>query len=266
MGNELKCTVRFRKEVSEGKALLETSEVLFRGEFRLKIPFASIKSAKAVDGELHLQTSNGLAVFEIGPAAEKWREKILHPKTRIEKIGVKPGAEVSLIGNFDGDFLSELKSLGAAVTKGKVAADSDTIFFAADSLKALSGVANIAKSLKSATALWIVYPKGQKTITENDVIAAGRKAGMKDVKVIGFSAMHTALKFVLPLTKRSAERELNPDSGIRHPDFSVSRSYSMRQRSLPGRSGQRRRARAFLPYTFSSDPSPFRHARIRTRP
>jgi len=202
MGNELKCTVRFGKEKSEGKALLETSELLFRGEFRLKIPFASIKSAKAVDGELHLQTANGLAIFEIGPAAEKWREKILHPKTRIEKIGLKLSAKISLIGNFDADFLSELKPLGAAVTNDKVAADSDTIFFAAESLKDLSSVAKIAKSLKGATALWIVYPKGQKTVTENDVIAAGRKAGLKDVKVVGFSATHTALKFVLPLAAR----------------------------------------------------------------
>jgi hypothetical protein len=202
MGNELKCTVRFGKEVSEGKALLETNEVLFRGEFRLKIPFSSIKSAKAVDGELHLQTANGLAIFEIGPAAEKWREKILHPKTRVEKIGLKPSAKISLIGNFDADFLSELKPLGAAVTKDKVVADSDTIFFTADSLKELSSVARIAKSLKGAGALWIVYPKGQKCITENDVIAAGRKAGLKDVKVVGFSATHTALKFVLPLAAR----------------------------------------------------------------
>ena len=202
MGNEVKCTVRFGKQTSAGKALLETSEVLFRGEFRLKIPFTTIKSVKAVDGELHLQTSDGLAVFEIGPAAEKWREKILHPKTRIEKIGVKPDAKVSLLGSFDAEFLEELKSLSIVVTKNKVAADCDTIFFAADSLKTLSAVTKIAKSLKGATALWIVYPKGQKTITENDVIAAGRKAGLKDVKVVGFSPTHTALKFVLPLTKR----------------------------------------------------------------
>jgi hypothetical protein len=202
MGNELKCRVRFGKEASEGKVLLETSEVLFRGEFRLKIPFASIKSAKAIDGELRLETANGLAIFEIGPAAEKWREKILHPKTRIEKIGVKPKAKVSLFGSFEADFLSELKSLGAAVTKEKVAADSDTIFFAAGSIKELSTVAKIVKSLKGATSLWIVYPKGQKNITENDVIGAGRKTGLKDVKVVGFSSTHTALKFVLPLTKR----------------------------------------------------------------
>ena len=202
MGNEVKCTVRFGKQTSAGKALLETSEVLFRGEFRLKIPFTTIKSAKAADGELHLQTADGLAVFEIGPAAEKWREKILHPKTRIEKIGVKPGEKISLLGSFEADFLAELDPLAGSVTKGKVAADSNTIFFAADSLKELSAVAKIAKSLKGATALWIVYPKGQKSITENDLIAAGRKTGLKDVKVVGFSATHTALKFVLPLTKR----------------------------------------------------------------
>lgn len=202
MGNELKCTVRFGKETSEGKALLETSEVLFRGTFRLKIPFATIKSAKAVDGELRLQTAKGVAVFELGHAAEKWREKILHPKSRIEKIALKFGAKVSLFGSFDAEFLEELEPLVGSVSQDKVSADSDTIFFAADSVKTLSGVEKIGKSLKGATALWIVYPKGQKTITENDVIAAGRKTGLKDVKVIGFSATHTALKFVIPLDKR----------------------------------------------------------------
>jgi hypothetical protein len=202
VGNEVKCTVRFGKQTSEGKALLETSEVLFRGAFRLKIPFTTIKSAKAMDGELHLQTADGLAVFEIGPAAEKWREKILHPKTRIEKIGLKPSAKVSLLGSFATDFLAELEPHAGSVTKGKVAAGSDTIFLAADSLKELSAVAKIAKSLEGATALWIVYPKGQKTITENDVIAAGRKTGLKDVKVVGFSSTHTALKFVIPVDKR----------------------------------------------------------------
>jgi hypothetical protein len=202
MGNELKCTVRYGKEKSEGKALLETSEVLFRGNFRLKIPFVSIKSAKAVDGELRLQTADGLAVFEIGAAAEKWCEKILHPKTRIEKLGIKPEAVVSVLGSFDAEFLEELKKIAGTLIKDKVAAGSDAVFFAADSLKELSQVGRVSRSVKGAAALWIVYPKGQKTITENDVIGAGRKTGLKDVKVVGFSPTHTALKFVIPLDNR----------------------------------------------------------------
>jgi len=202
MGNEVHCKVRFGKQQSEGKALLETSEFLFRGDFRLKIPFSTIKSVKAADGELRVHTADGLAVFQLGAAAEKWRDKILHPKSRIEKLAAKPGAKVSLLGEFDAEFLRELRALSVSVANGKAAPDSDNIFFAAESQKALGALSRIAKSMKGATALWIVYPKGQKHITENDVLAAGRKAGLKDVKVVGFSATHTALKFVIPLSNR----------------------------------------------------------------
>jgi hypothetical protein len=202
VGNEVKCTVWLGKKESEGKALLETSEILFRGDFRLKIPFSTIKSAKAVDGELRLQTAEGLAVFHLGAAAEKWRDKILHPKSRIEKLGVKPGAKVSLLGGFDSEFLDELGKLTKSVSKGKVAADSEWIFFAADSKEDLNALPKISKSMAGAAALWIVYPKGQKHITENDVLSAGRKPGLKDVKVVGFSVTHTALKFVLPASRR----------------------------------------------------------------
>jgi hypothetical protein len=202
VGNELKCNVRFGKQESLGKALLETSEIVFRGDFRLKIPFSSIQSAKAVDGELRLQTAEGLAVFQLGATAEKWLEKILHPKSRIEKLGVRPGARVSLLGEFDSEFLHEVSGLTKSVIKDKAVADSDCIFFAADSKEDLGALSKIVKSMRGAAALWVVYPKGMKHITENDVLAAGRKCGLKDVKVIGFSAMDTALKFVIPLSGR----------------------------------------------------------------
>ena len=202
MGQEKACRARLGKQKSEGKALLETGEILFRGDFRLKIPFSTIKSVKAVDGELRVQTAEGLAIFELGARAEKWCEKILHPKTRMEKLGIKAGAKVSLIGNFDTEFLRELKGLRSAVAEGEGPADCDWIFFSAASEKDLSQAAKLAKAMKGATALWVVYPKGQKSITENDVLAVGRKAGLKDVKVVGFSSTHTALKFVLPLDAR----------------------------------------------------------------
>ncbi len=202
MGSEAFCKVQFGKQRSEGKALLETCEILFRGEFRLKIPFSAIKSAKAVDGELRLQTAEGLAVFHLGAAAEKWCDKILHPKSRIEKLGVKPGARVSLIGSFDPEFLREIAELTKSVSKGKAATDTECIFFVADPKEGLGALQKISKSMKGSAALWIVYPKGQKHITENDVLAAGRKAGLTDVKVVGFSATHTALKFVIPLSGR----------------------------------------------------------------
>ena len=202
MGNELKCNVRFGKQESLGKALLETNEILFRGDFRLKIPFSTINSAKAVDGELRLQTAQGLAIFQLGTAAEKWCEKILHPKSRIERLGVKPGAKVSLVGEFGSEFLREVSGLTKSVTRGSATAGSDFIFFATGSKEDLGALSKISKSMQGAAALWVVYPKGMKHITENDVLASGRKCGLKDVKVIGFSATHTALKFVIPVARR----------------------------------------------------------------
>jgi hypothetical protein len=66
----------------------------------------------------------------------------------------------------------------------------------------LKAAGKIAKKVEGAAGLWIVYRKGKKEITENDVLSAGRKAGLKDVKVVGFSSTHTALKFVIPVEKR----------------------------------------------------------------
>ena len=206
MGNELNCNVKFGGRKSRGKALLETAELIFRGEdeaLRFKLPFTSIKSATAVDGELRLETLDGPAVLQLGANSAKWREKILHPKSRIEKLGVKPGQSVSLLGEFDTEFLSELTAATKFVKRNIPDAPSDWTFFAANSEKELTQLSRVTKNLKGAAALWIVYPKGQKQITENQVLAAGRKSGWKDVKVVGFSPTHTALKFVIPLDKRS---------------------------------------------------------------
>src|SRR5882762_4220611 len=212
VGNEVVCVVRFGKQKARGKALLETAEVIFRSEdgaLRLKLAFADLKSASAADGELRLETAEGPAIFQLGANAAKWCEKILHPKTRLEKLGIKANAAVSLVGDFDADFLGELRSVTKNVSipgdnrgKGGAGADAEWIFFSAASSKDLSQVAKLAKSLKGAAGLWVVYPKGQKEITENDVLAAGRKCGLKDIKVVGFSPTHTALKFVIPVENR----------------------------------------------------------------
>jgi|SRR5579872_103043 hypothetical protein len=206
MGQERESTLRIAKKRIEGEALLETAEIIFRpidGSKRLKFAFADIsKSVKAIDGELRFHTEEGPAVLELGAAAEKWAEKILHPKSRAQKLGVKSGMKLAVVGSFDTDFQKELRAIAKNISDGNIVEESELIFMALESVKDLNGVAKVAKSVKGAAGLWIVYPKGKKDITENDVIGAGRKTGLKDVKVVGFSPTHTALKFVLPLDRR----------------------------------------------------------------
>ena len=154
------------------------------------------------NGELRLKTDEGLVVFELGERAEKWRQKIANPKSVVEKLGVKPGEPVAVFGKLDGEFLKKLKEQKSAVSPGKVMDGASWTFIGIETREGLGEIKKIAGKMKGSTALWVVYPKGQKSITEMDVIGAGRKAGLKDVKVVGFSVTHTALKFVIPLEKR----------------------------------------------------------------
>ena len=203
MGSEVNCTVTQSGKSSKGRALLESSEIVFRGgEVRLKIPLSSITEARAQNGELQLRTRAGAFTFHLGAAAEKWREKIANPKSLIDKLGVKPGDRVTLVGRFPEEFSTTLKKHGAKVAAQKDWATPPWIFFAADSREDLAEVKRIARSVEAETALWIIYPKGQKNITEADVRSSGLASGLTDIKVVGFSATHTALKFVLPRAKR----------------------------------------------------------------
>ena len=201
MGQEQVCTMHRGGKSVRGKALLETSELIFRGEARLKIPFSAIRGVWAVNGELRLRTDDGPVIFELGEQAEKWRQRIANPKSVVEKLGAKPGDTITAMGKLEAGFLKTLRERGVKVHK-KLSDQAVCIFWGAETLEELGEVKKIASNMKGATALWIIYPKGQKAIRETDVIGAGRKAGLKDVKVVGFSAALTALKFVIPVEKR----------------------------------------------------------------
>jgi hypothetical protein len=203
MGKEVAGAVRVGSERHKGKILLESSELLFRGtNYRVKITFGEMRSVTASPGELRVETQAGTYVFEVGGNAEKWREKILHPKSRAEKLGVKERTTVRLVGEFEADFIGELRGVNAEILPANNSKPAANVFFAANGKNSSGAIAKQAKKLKGPEALWIVYAKGKKELTESDVIAAGRKAGLKDVKVVGFSATHTALKFVIPVDKR----------------------------------------------------------------
>jgi hypothetical protein len=193
MGQELDCTLRYRRRTLAGKAYLETAYILFRGEERLKIPFEELTGVYAADGVLRLEFAQGPALFELGAAAEKWARKILHPPTRLEKLGVKPGIAIAVEGELEPQFLSEIS---AAMVAAK--AKADLLFFAARKTADLARIAKLKSRLNPRGALWVVYPKGVAAIREIEVIEAGRAAGFKDNKVASFSSTHTALRFALP--------------------------------------------------------------------
>jgi len=198
MGQEKECKMRRGGRTLAGKASLESDHLLFRGTERWKIVFRELTGVAAAGGILRLDWGGGSAELELGAAAEKWAQKILHPPSRLDKLGVKAGVSVRLLGTFEAGFAGELKAAGA-VAPGKMA---DLIFLAASRSADLARIPGLARKLQPAGGLWVIYPKGCEPIREIDVIEAGRAAGLKDTKVVGFSSTHTGLRFTIPLAAR----------------------------------------------------------------
>ena len=202
MGAEAKCTLTVGRTKAEGKALLETDALVFRGaDTRLSIPYKDISSVDATDGVLRVKHAGGSAGFEVGAAAARWADKIRNPPSRADKLGIKTGHRVLIVGVQDRSLRAEVESRGAEVV-ARQSANVDLVFYAAEERAALQSLRRLRKNLKSSGAIWVVRPRGSSSITEADVMKTGKAAGLVDVKVVRFSDTHTAEKFVIPVKDR----------------------------------------------------------------
>ena len=123
-------------------------------------------------------------------------------RTLIDKLGVKPGQRIAVLGVEDAEFLRDLAASVPEYSRGNRISKAELIFFSAEAREDLSQLKSLSRSISKSGGIWVVYPRGQKHIREIDVINAGKSAGLTDNKVCRFSGTHTALRFVIPLAKR----------------------------------------------------------------
>jgi bifunctional DNA-binding transcriptional regulator/antitoxin component of YhaV-PrlF toxin-antitoxin module len=201
VGAEAECAVTFNKQTSTGKALLETNEIIFRGDFRLKIDLKSISALDAKAGRLQIVWPDGTATFALGDKALSWAEKIRNPKGLLEKLGIKPGQRVVVLHMRDDAFASQLREAGASVFT-RAAKDADALFLGAESIAGLAGMRLLVDQIKRDGAIWTVTPKGKGGIKDIDIFDIAKAAGLVALKVVSFSETHSANKFVIPKGQR----------------------------------------------------------------
>jgi hypothetical protein len=199
VGQEIACTASSDGRRAEGRAQLETDELLFRGDgLRLRIAYSTITDVRAAEGVLEVDHDGATSTFDLGDAAARWADRIKNPKTVIDKLGVKPGQRVALRGMDADGFAGDLAARGAEL----VERDADHLFVAVETHDDLAALGGLVPLIARNGAVWTVRRKGRKDLTEADVMAAGKAAGMVDVKVVRFSDTHTAEKFVIPVADR----------------------------------------------------------------
>jgi hypothetical protein len=204
MGAENKCQAKVRGQSDTGQALLETNEVIFRGKQRCVVKLDTVRATAEVKGEWLLL---GELELKLKAQAPKWLEKIKHPKSVLDKLGVKPGELAWLVGGFEAAFTKDLMAHGLSVFEGvpQKQKAAQLVFFRLTAQKDLQTVEKLAKTLTPDGTLWLIRPKGKDAaVTEAQTMAAGKAAGLVDVKVVAFSESLSAEKYVVPLARRNS--------------------------------------------------------------
>lgn len=121
----------------------------------------------------------------------------------LDKLGVKPGSRVAVVGVDDPSFLDLLRTRTADIVIGKPRAICDIVFLGANYLKDLALLNQAKRWIEPNGAVWVIRPKGGRSeLKDTDLISAGLAAGLVDNKIASFSDTHGAMRFVFRLRDR----------------------------------------------------------------
>ncbi len=124
-------------------------------------------------------------------------------KPLLDKLGVKPGARVAVVGLDDPAFLRQLRERTSDIVTRKPRTPCDIVFIGAKDIRDLERLKKAKSWIEPNGAIWVIRPKGGRgALREMDLIGAGLAAGLVDNKIASFSDTHGAMRFVFRLRDR----------------------------------------------------------------
>src|SRR5947207_10851305 len=107
MGLEATGSATLDGRKTTGKARLEETDLVFRGDAPFKVALKDLRRAEARGGALHLEWPDHEAVLHLGDQSARWAEKVANPPSLLDKLGVKPGLRIAVIGLDEPGFLRD---------------------------------------------------------------------------------------------------------------------------------------------------------------
>jgi hypothetical protein len=194
VGREANCHCRWSGGSAAVKALLETHELILRGELRRTFAITALSAVAAEAEDLRFTVQGETYALALGAEqARRWALKIATPPpTLAEKLGVGPTKKARVIGRLDEPVLK-------AALEGAIAALDDE---PALSLAVISDSASLDEAVGMHASgaqdrpLWIVHGKGPgASFGEAAVRRHMRAAGYIDLKVSAVSETLSATRY-----------------------------------------------------------------------
>lgn len=197
MGREASCTCDWAGTVAEVRALLETSEMILRGDIRKRVPFSEIKEVKVQSDCLRFKVGGERVELSLGSSVSaKWAAAITSPPPSLSrKLGITNKTVVRTIGNTQDKGLKSALAEAARISDK----DADLIVACVDTPESLKATLKQArKQLLDSVPIWMVYAKGPgHLLNESAIRSLLRDNGLMDTKVASVSSELTALRFSL---------------------------------------------------------------------
>jgi hypothetical protein len=197
MGREAICECTFAGTTTKVKALLESEELIIRGEIRVRAPLHALHHVRVESESLCFNLDKGPIRLDLGAAAAKsWAKKIKTPPPSLaDKLGIT-GKTVRIIGPISDRVLHSALSSAALLS----ARNPDLILSCVDTPESLTATLRDAKAqLARSVPIWLVYRKGPgHPLNESAIRTCLRANGLMDTKVASVSAELTALRFSRP--------------------------------------------------------------------
>ncbi len=194
MGLETKTIMTRAGQESAGRLHLDSKELAFRGpDAKWSVALGPDVKAQANEGRLTVRCGRDRVDFDLGEAAGKWVEKILHPPSRLDKLGVKTAMRCWVSRGFGSEFKAELKSRAVSFTRSL--AKCQLAFLKLQDRDELGALVELAEALPDQTNVWVVWPKSVEQIGQSDVMQAAAKLSLGPSKTAAFDERHSSMRF-----------------------------------------------------------------------
>lgn len=174
--------------------------VIACGGDECRVPYTDVTEVWQFGHFVHIRFPGGEARLDMGDhrRATRWAHKMEAAPSPLEAIGAKRGDLVAVMGLPESWLARLVRSRKLAAAKEAPGHDGpvDVLVVGIGDRRSLTSLASVLRHLRTGGALWVVYPRDDRDIDTDDVLAAGRALLLVDVLELQVSARQAALKFL----------------------------------------------------------------------
>lgn len=215
MAMESACKLQIGRNHYDGRVRMEADHIDFAGPTKYRFRLSEIRSPRQDTDSLCFDFHGSPVSLKLSSlrAASNWYEYVLHPRTLVDKLGVKEGYRVRVMNLDDQNLLTMIQSKNATLVSPPATA-CDMVMLGVERPSELRQITDLSEVLPPDGAIWVVLPKSVRTVTKANVHAAAREAGLSQTDVVDYSETQAAYKMVRPaVIKRLAASSNRPANG-----------------------------------------------------